>query len=107
MKEEFLNRPVSDQVFLDNPFELLGTDMVIPDSFRVNSDDWASLTDAETVALAPVNPLRSLHKAELLEPLLEVGVESRGTFRGTARARADEHVFPVRREGGRCYLFHR
>jgi hypothetical protein len=98
---------IAHQMLLDNPFCLLGCHVVIPDPLRINHQNGPPLTNSETIALGAVDSLGTFREAEFLQAALEVGVQSGGSVRGTAGARADKDVFSIRPVGGGVRFFHR
>jgi len=75
VKGKFFNGFVSDQVFLNDPFQFFRSDVVIPHPFGINYDNRPSLADPKTVALRPVDTFRPLAQIQFLQPGLEVGVK--------------------------------
>ena len=96
MKNEFLDGLISQEVLLKDPLTFFLRDVVIPNPFRIDDKNRPALTNAEAVALAPVDPIWTFTQTQLLEPLLEMRIKSRRTLRCTARTCADEDVLSVR-----------
>lgn len=105
MKNKFVDGPIVHQMFLDDSLQFLDRHVVIPDSFRINSENRSALADTETMALAPVDPSRPFAKPQLFQARLQISIKRGRGIRGTARPRADKNMFAVRLEDG-LRIFH-
>src|SRR5438046_5826278 len=62
----------ADQMFLDDPLRIRGSDVAIPRSLGIHHRDRAGDADAQTLALGPVaRPVRA-GDVQLLQPLFHV-----------------------------------
>ncbi len=86
----------ADEVFADDPFEILGRAAAVPGALGIHHGDGALHADAQAVDLAPVDAALDVHETQLLEPTLEKGPGRFLLFAGGAvTADAQQDVAPV------------